>query len=66
MPVPRRGDKVWIYGLALVQPNGEIIHIDYHDKEVIVQSYDTKEETVLEWDQFDSFNEQLNQWIVHV
>lgn len=65
MPVPKRGDKVWVQGLS--QPNGEIIHIDYHDKEVIVESYDTKEHTTLEWEQLENatYNERLNQFLVY-
>lgn len=60
VPDPRKGDNVFVAGKK--QPNGKIIHIDWYDREVIVECYDTHEHVVLEWDQFDSFNERLNQW----
>lgn len=62
MPNPQYGDKVWLEGET--QPNGHIVNIDWHDKEVHVRCYDTGELHSLEWDQFDEFNYRLNQWII--
>lgn len=60
MPRPRVGDNVWVEGHA--QPNGVVVNIDWHDKEVHVKCHDTSESIALEWDQFVYFNDQLNQW----
>lgn len=60
---PRYGDNVWVEGLK--QPNGRIVNIDWHDKEVHVRCHDTQEMVVLEWDQFDTFNNRLNTWIIN-
>lgn len=63
MPAPRVGDGVWVSG-ALPQPNGKIANIDWSgDKEILIHFYGGATETY-EWDQFDCFNEGLNQWIL--
>ena len=59
----RCGDKVWVEGKK--QPNGVIAHIDWHDKEVYVECYDTHEQVVIDFDNFTSFNDRLNQWVIH-
>lgn len=63
MSEPRVGDGCWVEGYT--QPNGRIEYIDWHDKEVHVRCYDTQEVVVLEWDQLDTYNQRLNQWLVH-
>lgn len=61
MPRPAIGDAVWVQGVT-PQPNGKIVYIDWHDKEVIVEFYDSKDQETYTWDQFNLFNERLNQW----
>lgn len=63
MPEPRVGHGVWVEGQS--QPNGRIVNIDWHDKEVHVLFYDLNIQEAFEWDQFDTFNDRLNQWIIH-
>lgn len=64
MPNPRVGDGVWLQGKK--QPNGKIVHIDWHDKEVIVECYDTREHVTVEWSSFDGcYQQRINQWVLH-
>lgn len=63
MPRPRVNDNVWVEGFK--QPNGKIVNIDWHDKEVHVLCHDTLEMVVAEFDEFDTLNTRLNQWIIH-
>ena len=61
MPAPRVGDSVF----SNTHANGIITSIDWHDKEVHVHFYNSGNEEPFEWEQFDSFNERLNQWQIH-
>lgn len=64
MPNPQYRDSVWYQNEGSnAGRNGTIVHIDWHDKEIIVRFDDGEE--ALEWDQFDNFNERFNQWQVH-
>lgn len=61
---PRVGDGVWLKGQS--QPNGKIVHIDWHDKEVICECYDTRVQVVVEWASFDAcWQNGINQWVLH-
>lgn len=60
---PKVGDSVWAEGFK--QPNGQIMNIDWYDKEVHVLFFDTNEQEAFEWSRFDCFNDQLNQWIIN-
>lgn len=55
-------DNVWVTGFG----NGKVIVIDYESQEVICRFYNGDVEEVFETSQFDSFNERLNQWQVHL
>jgi hypothetical protein len=63
MPVPSYGAKVWVQGCT--QPNGYIVGKDYEAREVYVRCYDTDETVCLDFDDFDMFNERLNQWLIY-
>lgn len=66
MSDPQVGQGVWSEArwLDSKQPNGKISSIDWHDREVHVRFYDDGVHEAYEWEQFEYFNERLNQWVL--
>jgi hypothetical protein len=62
MSRPQVNDGTYITGCK--QPNGKIVHIDWHDKEVLVECYDTREQYTYEWNAFDYYHPKYKQWML--